>query len=235
MQKNNYNIDNRKVIFVFISIAIIVIVLGLNYLRDILYDPFIVEVSNSTQKAIEAAREEREVTIADLKERDTDNDGLTDHQELYQYNTSIFLEDTDSDGFTDYDEVMQGFSPLCPKGENCDFLSLITPNSKLSDVVGDVVKNSDLTILQVTLNEFRQFLLDNNIPQEDVDSLSDNDLLTLLSALNESNLDNNVSIEDFDANEIRDFLLNQPGADLEEINNLSDEELLNIRDKLIQK
>ena len=42
---------------------------------------------------------------------DTDNDGLTDEQEIMMYHTDPANADTDGDGFTDGDEVRHGFSP----------------------------------------------------------------------------------------------------------------------------
>lgn len=43
---------------------------------------------------------------------DTDGDGLTDYQEIYEYGCDPFVVDTDNDGLTDYEEVIMGFSPL---------------------------------------------------------------------------------------------------------------------------
>ncbi len=233
---NKKEAHNNKIIFFFVLIAIIIIIFGFKYLKQSLYNPFLVEIPEALQRQLDKELEDnKQVSIAELKDKDTDHDGLTDYQELYQYRTSIFLEDTDSDGYTDYEEVNSGQEPLCPRGENCNLLSLITPSSKLSEVVGDVISDPNLTILQATLNEFRQFLLDNNISEEDVNSLTDDDLLTLLLAINESGLNSNTNIEDLGAEEIRSFLLSQPQANVEEINSLTEEELLEIRDKLIQK
>ncbi|MEQ9810585.1 calcium-binding protein [Streptococcus jiangjianxini] len=42
---------------------------------------------------------------------DSDNDGLTDAQEL-ALGTDPFSSDTDSDGLTDLEEVQQGLNPI---------------------------------------------------------------------------------------------------------------------------
>jgi hypothetical protein len=42
---------------------------------------------------------------------DTDNDKLSDYEELFTYNTDPNLEDTDGDTISDYDEVMLGINP----------------------------------------------------------------------------------------------------------------------------
>ncbi len=43
---------------------------------------------------------------------DTDEDGLTDYEEIYTYNTDPLVVDTDDDKLNDGDEIVLGFSPL---------------------------------------------------------------------------------------------------------------------------
>ncbi len=175
-----------------------------------------------------------EQQIADLKTKDTDHDGLTDYAELYQYNTSMFLEDTDSDGVSDYDEATKGTDPLCPEGQNCSLLKLITPESYLADVLHDVSVDQNLTIQKAALNEFRKFLVDNGMSQEEVDSLSDDDLMAIIQLVDEENI---VPEESLNASttpeQVRNFLLSQPDADETKIKSLSAEELTAIRDQLL--
>jgi hypothetical protein len=145
----------------------------------------------------------------------------------------MFLEDTDSDGYTDLEEINSGNDPICPAGEDCNLLHLITPTTNLADVVEEVSLDTDLTIQDAALLEFRGFLLENGFTQEEVDQLSDDDLLAIFSILAESeigqeNQDNEVTTE-----QVRAFLLAQPGANEEAINNLSEEELLDIRNRLV--
>ncbi len=54
-----------------------------------------------------------------LQEKDTDQDGLSDYDEIYTYKTSPYLEDTDSDGLSDQQEIISGSDPKCPQGKNC--------------------------------------------------------------------------------------------------------------------
>lgn len=173
-------------------------------------------------------------TIEDLKNTDTDQDGLTDYQELYQYYTSMFLPDTDSDGFTDSEEVNIGEDPLCPIGESCSLLRLITPNTKLVDVLQNLSLDPNLTVQSAAVSELRKFLLENGLSQEEVDSLSDEDLLAIFRVVDESGiLPAEELSQDPSPEEIRTFLLAQPNADEAEINALSDEELLEIANQLI--
>jgi hypothetical protein len=51
--------------------------------------------------------------------RDTDGDGLSDHDELNTYATSPYLPDSDSDGIADGEELKQGKDPNCPEEKTC--------------------------------------------------------------------------------------------------------------------
>ncbi|MBU1202841.1 thrombospondin type 3 repeat-containing protein [Patescibacteria group bacterium] len=180
--------------------------------------------------------EEATRTIAELKENDTDGDGLTDYEEKYQYYTSMFLEDTDSDGFTDSEEVALGNDPLCPHGQSCNLLRLITPNTKLADIIEQVNVDPDITVQEAAVSEFRNFLKENGMPQEDLDALTDEDLLNIFRIFDQSNiLPENALSNDPTPDEVRQFLLTQPGADPAEINALSDEELLGIAQELLAR
>lgn len=59
-------------------------------------------------------------SAADLKNKDTDGDGLSDWDELNVYKTSPYLEDSDSDGIKDLAEIKAGTDPNCPAGKNCE-------------------------------------------------------------------------------------------------------------------
>ena len=54
-----------------------------------------------------------------LRSQDTDQDGLSDYDELYLYGTSPYLEDSDSDGISDKQEIDAGQDPNCPSGQDC--------------------------------------------------------------------------------------------------------------------
>ncbi len=57
--------------------------------------------------------------LAAQKQRDTDEDGLSDYDELTIYLTSPYIADTDSDGVADGTEVAAGGDPNCPQGQQC--------------------------------------------------------------------------------------------------------------------
>lgn len=178
--------------------------------------------------------EDQDQTIAELKNKDTDQDGLTDFVELYQYHTSIFLDDSDSDGISDNTEVVKGDDPLCPFGQECSLLKLITPDTKLANILKDISLNKDLSLEQATANEFRKFLIDNGMTEEELAALSDEDLLSILAIVAESDIvASDAWTKDTTPEQIKNFLLSQPGADANKINNMSEAELIAIRDQLI--
>jgi hypothetical protein len=51
------------------------------------------------------------IPVVTLSDRDTDEDGLSDAEEI-RLGTSSFNPDTDGDGFSDFEEVRNGFNPL---------------------------------------------------------------------------------------------------------------------------
>jgi len=229
-------VQRHKVLFMFFFLLFIIsfLYLGFKSVFVDITDALSPNLPDFVKEQLIQGDEEQE--LANLKETDTDHDGLTDYQELYQYRTSMFLEDTDSDGYSDKEEVTSGNDPLCPTGEECNVLQFITPETKLSDIVQEVTMDADLSIKEATFREFRQFLLDNGIPQEDVDRLSDSDLMVVLQVVQESQMVAPEEwSEDITPEEVRTFLLSQTNVDHEDVNNLTDEELLEIAETLISE
>mgnify|MGYP001605387066 CR=1 FL=1 len=136
----------QKMGFIFMLVfAILTISLGALQLRNTLYGPFVV---HSLVKSDAALLNEEQ---AKLQAIDTDQDGVSDYEELSFYSTSPYLPDTDSDGLTDKTEIDQGTDPLCPEGTKCageeELLNGLTPDiaSPLLDAVQsptDVVTKS---------------------------------------------------------------------------------------------
>lgn len=226
------NLWHKKATWLFILVLILVLIGGIWYFNHQLLKPLTVEVPDFIKKDILEGQEQAQ-TLEDLKNKDTDGDGLTDYQEIYQYNTSIFLVDTDSDNYSDLEEVNSGNDPICPTNQDCNLLALITPQTNLASVVQEVALDPNLTIEQAAFREFRKFLLDNGMKQEEVDSLTDDDLFYIFSILNEAESGQNVVPQEMSAAEVKAFLLSQENADKKSIEALSDQELLDIGKKLV--
>jgi len=219
----------------FLILVIFIISLSAFRFYNNIYDPLKYDVPDWMVAQLNP-EEQAAKTIADLKASDTDQDGLTDYQEIYQYYTSIFLPDTDSDGFTDSEEVNLGQDPVCPVGESCSLLRLITPNTKLSSIIQDISLDSNLTIQSAAVAEFRKFLEANGMDKTQLDALTDEDLLAIFRIVDESNiLDGDQLNASTTPDQIRDFLLLMPGVDSTEINAMSDEELLSVAQDLMNK
>lgn len=98
--------------------------------------------------------------------RDTDEDGLTDYEEVTIYGTSPYLPDTDSDGYTDDQEIVNGYDPNCPVGQNC---RTVYDN-------GDTEIPSDLELLNETTDQQNGAL---SLP-EDITNLSVDQIRALI-------------------------------------------------------
>ncbi|MFA6466728.1 MAG: thrombospondin type 3 repeat-containing protein [Patescibacteria group bacterium] len=219
----------------FLILVIFIIFLSGYRFYSNIFDPLKYDVPDWLANQI-SSEEQAAKTIAELKESDTDQDGLTDYQEIYQYYTSMFLPDTDSDGFTDAEEVNLGQDPVCPIGESCNLLRLITPNTKLSSIIQDINLDADLTVQTAAVAEFRKFLEANGMDKAELDALTDEDLLAIFRIVDESNiLDGDQLSASTTPGQIREFLLLLPGVDPVEINAMTDEELIIIAEDLIAK
>lgn len=100
---------------VFIVIGLATAVLGYLRVTKAIELPFRRTGSLSLKTAEQIERER----LDELRQKDTDADGLNDYDEFYVFKTSAFLEDTDSDGLKDGDEVATESDPNCPKGQTC--------------------------------------------------------------------------------------------------------------------
>jgi len=67
--------------------------------------------SNLHKKKSEHKLETNSTTKIDLT-KDSDNDGLTDYEEIKKYKTDPEKSDTDEDGYTDKEEIDGGYDPL---------------------------------------------------------------------------------------------------------------------------
>lgn len=137
--------------------------------------------------AEEAAKKKAEEETIN-RTKDTDKDGLSDYDEINIYGTSPYLEDTDGDNISDFDEVRIGKDPLCAEGSDC---SLFTGDKtdNLGDATEEVSQNpaekveDDLLIKALSgdgnAETMRQILLQAGASKEEVDLISDEDLMNM--------------------------------------------------------
>ena len=213
--------------FLLVLVAIFgvgVIFMGIWMFRARIVSPLAFQIPPEVQEALDAVANDEDTEA--LRTKDTDKDGLTDYDEIYLYGTSPYLDDTDSDGQTEGQEVAASTDPNCPTGEDCLGIQLVTTETEIADVIPELV-NTELTIRDKTVGEFRQILLDQGYPAEELATISDDVLLFTLQVLYEEYGQEKIETETVDLESMRSFLV-AAGASDNEVANLSDEELMRI-------
>lgn len=177
--------------------GILAVGLGFLQMRNTIYGPFIIRLSDKTDT------DNQEASLlndeARLQSIDTDQDGLNDFEELNFYETSPYLADTDSDGLNDKVEIEKGGNPSCPEGETCgmnEFAVVVTtstPTIALPLVAPDMLGVSgspgleELADLKKVLsdpNQIRQlFLSTGQISADDLAKLSDDELMKMVNEI----------------------------------------------------
>src|SRR3989339_859876 len=204
MESENYQIrrlsSGQKVGFVLLMVfGILTISIGFMQMRNTIYNPFVIKPTGllSSQIFMDEATK--------LQQLDTDNDTLSDYEELEFYNTSPYLPDTDSDGTDDNIEIENGTDPLCPEGQDCAILidtgspseefeadSPILESSGAADfleILGDSATDQDqlsieLETLMSSPELLRQLLLSTGkITEEQLMGVTDVELLDLVKDL----------------------------------------------------
>lgn len=103
---------NKKILknILFICLIILLIMASLF---------FILKIQNTTKDKTNKKTEENKITEAEkiteeknkLKNIDSDNDGISDYDEIYIYKTNPNITDSDNDGLTDKEEINLGLKP----------------------------------------------------------------------------------------------------------------------------
>lgn len=167
--------------------------------------PFDLQLANYQGEVVLGTDERERQEIQMLKNRDSDQDGISDYDELYVFKTSAYLSDTDSDGFDDKTEIFAGEDPNCPRGKECgaffvgeetadnDVAQGLIPNistggSMLPSASGlaGVTLESPEDILDyfrsLSPDEIRDLLKQQGVPEETLDQLNDTELRGLIES-----------------------------------------------------
>jgi len=183
--------------------------------------------------------------ILDLQSKDTDQDTLSDYEELYFYGTSPYLADSDSDGVDDATEISETSDPNCPKGESC----AVVANSNVN--TADSNSNTQLDSDEISLDALKDTLQTSGAPENTVQNLDDQELLEtytevtgeeITSVGDNTNTKNGQasegisvsSLENLSAPEIRIFL-QLGGADVSSLEQMDDETLIKIFNEALQQ
>jgi len=213
---------NKSLLLGLIILTVLIVFFGIAQIRYNIFNPF-----EQDEMAVEPTRED---IINVYKSLDTDQDGLSDYQELADYNTSIYLPDSDSDGFTDKEEIEAKSDPLNPES---------TPKNKVvsgqKTVLGKEIKGESEEIIA---QEIRNLLINQaGLSPEIVNNILDKDLIKLYNETKEEtgiNLEelskqaiksgNLSEIEKIDAQTLRQLLISQ-GVDEEMLDQIDDQTL----------
>ncbi|MFH0873524.1 MAG: hypothetical protein V1846_01640 [Candidatus Komeilibacteria bacterium] len=167
------------------------------------------------------------LVATDLKNKDTDADGLTDYDEIYLYGTSPYLKDTDSDGVADGTEVQRGTDPNCDQKKGaCTGMRFINPDVKMSDLLPQF-SPTNITLKDATLKQFRQILLDSGMDAATLATLDDRALFAAMDAIVSYDQQEPIDVTTLDEQEIRKFLVDS-GVSQSEVDRMSPEDLTNL-------
>lgn len=217
------NKKSRKILVIFIFL---ILIFGFGRIKKEIYAPF-KQVSVAEEKL--SSEEINSIS----KTQDTDKDGISDFEERFVYQTSIYLSDTDSDGFGDQEEIAAKSDPL--NGKSTPY----NPTSKQAE---------EQSVLERTVNadegksfsvqEIKDLLVkQTGLSQEIVDKIDDKELERLY---NETKSETGINPEqtkseseassqalDLDISTIRQFLIEQ-GVDKEMLDSIDNETLKSI-------
>lgn len=239
----------KQIIGIFALFGIIALIVGFFNFRSNISSPFL---GLRTDYNIKTEDQEQAEEILALKSQDTDNDGLIDFDELYQYKTSPYIADSDSDGFPDGEEIKSGNDPNCPEGQTC--LNIVT-----TDTTDESNTNQDVIAAEdITPEQLRVILLQNGVAQEQLSELDDDTLMDLYTQVvgetgetigSDENINQETSddpyadllhenVNGFQGVTTAEDLQNLSAAEIRELlrttGNLSEEDLANMTDDQLQ-
>jgi hypothetical protein len=208
----NNDIDNNKkdiwtkIMFgVLVFFGISTLILGILKISTTISSTELYNQAENEPINSSAGIDNMQKSIEELQASDTDGDGLSDFDELYVYNTSMYLADTDSDGYDDKSEIDGGYDPNCPKGLDCrgtsssvdettDQTADQTTDQTTDETTGQTTdQTTDMSQLptetkeqleNLTPDEIRQLLLaTGQINQEDLDKIDDATLMQVMEEI----------------------------------------------------
>ena len=182
--------------FVFvIATGGLAVLLGGFYLARHVGQPF--DVSYFGPQFFTSQQQEAQEVEAQ-KTRDTDDDRISDYDELYVLRTSPYLFDTDGDGFDDLVEVNAGTDPTCADGADCSGSTYVSPYAEagggasgfedLAPEHGTIEEPEDVEAMiesakQLSPTEIRDLLISAGADESQVNALSDEDILALYASV----------------------------------------------------
>lgn len=185
--------QNKKLfLFILATLAICGACFGVYQVYDYIYGSL--KFKGESKSLSQLKEESQTFSMAyfmSLQKQDTDKDGLSDYDEMYNYQTSPFLEDSDSDGLSDKIELETGRDPLCHKDKDCgEAVTSPSPLTGLEQQIPDLnqplpentLSQEEQDLLRqvsadLSAEELRSLLEQGGFTQEQLDAFSDEELL----------------------------------------------------------
>lgn len=254
MEQNRQKID-RTSAWVLLGIGVFVFVGGAVQMRSHLFafdrgldtkfqqalaDSGIESTAKAVENSITGSSEADDLTT--LQNTDSDQDGLTDFEELYVRGTSPYLQDTDSDGITDYTEIAENTNPNCPEGQDClqervgGDVIVTDAAERFQDLAGTAADDSTTLNPRPNLSadEIKAFLVESGVEQSEIDEIPDEELEAIYQQVYEqeaagasanSQVQSEISrLQAMNIDERRSYLV-QSGISSSEVDALSDDEI----------
>lgn len=175
------NLNKKIISSVILAVGLFMVFFGFARIKNqiILKNPFQEEAKKS---GVNINTDMLSVSDEDLKNLDTDKDGLSDYEEKYIYNTSAYLDDTDSDGKKDLDEINRGTNPLCDESKGaCSNEGYLVPPQSDSNLFNPLATSTPESLNPAAGNysaaQLRQMLISAGLDKATLDKISDADLL----------------------------------------------------------
>jgi len=145
-------------VFFLILITVAAVVLGfLQFNKDIqgpAFNSYLDLKRGELMAKYQALSLTTDETLANqLKNQDSDLDGLDDWSEINVYSTSPYLSDSDGDGISDKQEILKGTDPTCPEGVDCAAIVSSQPQvvneiTNLNSIIQNLGEADMQTIIQ---------------------------------------------------------------------------------------
>jgi hypothetical protein len=182
--------EERVGLYLVIGIGVLTFAMGGLYMGSHLKNAVAIEYDGPP---VLTQAQKQEQALLELQTSDSDEDGITDYEELYISRTSPYLFDTDGDGVDDRTEIEQGTDPSCAPGEDCTNVleNVFEPGRNaagdgfIEGALNTIESTSEQNlILEDLLNQFdaeqiRVFLIENGVPEEDIANYTDAQIIEL--------------------------------------------------------
>lgn len=182
--------EQKAGLFFVVICGLGALIFGVQYVWAHMAKPFSVEY---TGPRLVTGAEKESAEIAQQKSSDTDNDAVSDYDELYIFKTSPYLADSDSDGMSDGEEINAGQDPNCAAGANCasavdgiaaeDHADFLEDSATAAQTEAQRLQASLDTLRNIPPEEIRLLLINAGATEAEISAMSDEDIKTLYEQL----------------------------------------------------